>query len=569
MYARRQSWGIVFALMTIGAGLLLRGPLLNTPPREYWTVRQYPSLLKTRAMYRSMASDIQTRAHTDEASALSRANPMNLVEPPVREFLAARIYQACGREEYWPLQAMSLAAWGIGALFLYLLCSLWRGPVMGCAAVAFFMFFPYGHLASIGIMPDVPMTGLLIAGMWSIHWYWLKRSSYRFFCSALICALTVFIKPGVPQFAVVLAFLFAAWSHAGADCFKDWRNYAWGLVTLGPAVVWLLMNTLLGGGWVERILVQGGPWANPLSGPMIDPYGFHPILNIKPSYLFTLRFWRAWLGNLVTMFGPWGVGAGLAGLALLAGGKKKPVVLFGWIAGYLAQCCLTTWTTMSHDYWHLQTVPLAAIGVGALADTVYGTAKYEASRKILTFMAGAGMLGSLLMGYEGYKNSKALEDDPWYENACKEIGSAVNQSPHCLFMDWDSGWSLRYFADIGGGLWPDTEQLVRVRRDRLPLLTGWEAKSLQARLAELSARQGAAFEFFICLRKLEDLDNQPDLQAYLVNKPIVAQGPRYRVWALRRKDTPVPPPFEKPPKANLGQQDVTSPLPTNIRDNPL
>ena len=491
---------------------------------------------------------------------MPKTTSINLVEPPVREFLAARIYQVRDREEYWPLQAMSLAGWGIGAFFLYLLCYTWRGPVMGCAAVAFFMFFPYGHLASIGIMPDVPMTGMLIAGMWSISWYWLKRSSLRFIVSALICSLTVFIKPGVPQFAVVFAFLFAAWSDAGAAGFKDWRNYAWGLLVLGPAVAWLMMNTILGGGWFERVLVQGGPWHNPQPGTIID--GFHQILNIKPSYLLTLRFWRAWLGNLVTMFAPWGVGAGLAGLALLGGDKNKPVVLFGWIAGYLAQCCLTTWTTMAHDYWHLQAVPLAAIGIGAFADTVYGTAKKEVSRITLVFMASAGMLGALLIGYEGYKDSKASENDSWYENACKEIGSAVNHSPHCLFMDWDSGWSLRYFADIGGGLWPDTDQLARFRRDGLPLLAGWEGKSLQRRLAELSARQGAAFEYFICLRKLEDLDNQPDLKTYLADKPIVAQGPRYRVWDLRGVGKPVQPLTEKTPKTIYGKQDEVS-LPKN------
>ncbi len=495
---------------------------------------------------------------------MPKTTSINLVEPPVREFLAARIYQVRDREEYWPLQAMSLAGWGIGAFFLYLLCYTWRGPVMGCAAVAFFMFFPYGHLASIGIMPDVPMTGLLIAGMWSISWYWLKKSALRFVVSALICSLTVFIKPGVPQFAVVFAYLFATWLEAGAAGFKDWRNSAWGLLVLGPAVAWLMMNTILGGGWFARVLVQGGPWHNPQPGPIID--GFHPILNIKPSYLLTLRFWRAWLGNLVTMFAPWGVGAGLAGLALLGGGKNKPVVLFGWIAGYLVQCCLTTWTTMAHDYWHLQAVPLAAIGIGAFADTVYGTAKKEVSRITLVFMASAGMLGALLIGYEGYKDSKASENDSWYENACKEIGSAVNHSPHCLFMDWDSGWSLRYFADIGGGLWPDTDQLVRFRRDGLPLLAGWEGKSLQRRLAELSARQGAAFEYFICLRKLEDLDNQPDLKTYLADKPIVAQGPRYRVWDLRGEGKPAPPLTENTPKTIYGRQDGES-LPKKTGNN--
>ena len=564
MNVRTQLWGAVFAIMTIGVGLFLRGPLINSPPREYWTVRQYPSLLESRVLNRHQ--DIPAHLRPAKTPAPAMATHVNLAEPPVREFLAACIYKVLGREEYWPLQAMSLAAWGIGAFFLYLLCSLWRGPVMGCAAVAFFMFFPYGHLASIGIMPDVPMTGLLIAGMWSIHWYWLKRSAYRFVVSALICALTVFIKPGVSQFAVILAFLLSAWSNARTGCFKEWRNYVWGLVTLGPAVVWLLMNTLLGGGWFERILAQGGPWANPQSGPMIDPYGFHPILNIKPSYLLTLRFWRAWLGNLVTIFAPWGVGAGLAGLALLAGGKNKPVVLFGWIAGYLAQCCLTTWTTMSHDYWHLQAIPLAAIGVGTLANTVYGTAKNEASRKTLIFMAGAGMLGALLMGYEGYKDSKALENDSWYENACKEIGSAVNHSPHCLFMDWDSGWSLRYFADIGGGLWPDTDQLVRVRRDGLPLLSDWERKTLETRMEELAQRQGAAFEYFICMRKLEDLDNQPDLRAYLADKPMVVQGPRYCVWDLREANKPVSTPFKKSPKTNHDQLSGIS-HPANSEDN--
>ena len=564
MYARRQTWGTVFALLSIGAGLFIREPLLNSPPKEYWTVRQYPSLLKARAIYRLMAMDNQTRTRPVETPSLSKANHIHLVEPPVRELLAARIYKVRGKEEYWPLQAMSLAAWGIGAFFLYLLCSFWRGPVMGCAAVAFFMFFPYGHLASIGIMPDVPMTGLLIAGMWSIHWYGLKRSAYRFVVSALTCSLTVFLKPGVPQFAVVLAFSFSAWSNAGAACFKDGRNYAWGLLALGPAVVWLTMNVILGDGWFERALVEGGPWINPQPGPIID--GFHPILNIKPSYLLTLRFWRAWLGNLVTMFEPWGVCAGLAGLALLVGGKNKPVVLFGWIAGYLAQCCLTTWTTMAHDYWHLQAVPLAAIGVGALANAVYGTAKNEVSRKTLVSMAGAGMLGALLMAHEGRQETQSLDGDLWYENACCEIGTIVDHSPHCLFMDWDSGWSLRYFADIGGSLWPDTDQLDRFRRDGLPLLADWEQKTLKHRMGELAERQNAAFDYFICMRKLEDLDNQPDLRAYLADKPMVVQGPRYCVWDLREANKPVSTPFKKSPKTNHDQLSGIS-HPANSEDN--
>lgn len=514
----------LLGMLVVLAGIRL--PLLNRSPVDFWTVRQYPSLIIARDIFRVMEVEVADPAMLPKLGG---------IEFPLREWLAANIYRMLGGEAYWPLTVTSLMGWCIGAFFAFRLAEAWQNRRAAWFAAVFMMVFPYGFLASVGIMPDVLMTGLLMVALWSIYRYGQSPTWSRFYFSAGLSALALFVKPGVTQFAIGFSFLFVALQRDGLRSLLQWRNYGWAILLITPAAICMALNWNSGTDWISRILFPSINWGEPIDREVLVQYRYHPVLNIKPEYLLVFRFWKAWLGNLIIMFGVTGVMFGVAGILMMLRKSRHPV-LAGYFLGYLVQCCFTTWTTMAHDYWHLQVVPLFAIGVGVTLDAAIRWSSGWWSRKGSLFTGALSICWLFYLGYTGYMHVIKLDDQAWYQEACREIGEATGNSRKCVIMDWDSGSSLKYFADIDGQAWPDTELVGRMRRDRLPLLQGWEQQNMQERLHGLAVRhQVDEFDYFVILRKLDELEVQPDLAEYLSSFPVVAEGYRYRVWMLEKQ----------------------------------
>lgn len=489
---------ILFCGMQLLA-LAVKWPLASQPPQSYWTVRQYSSILQAREIYRT---DLARSGTNNEVAPRGKSY---LPEFPAREFIAAKIYRIIGGEAYWPLVVQSWLAWMVAAWFIYLLSLRWLNPNTALFTSALFSLHPYSYLASSSIQPDIWLVALLVVSLWSIQRYYETPTTSRLFSSMLLSSAAVFLKPGVTQFSICIAYGLVVWNQQRLKAFTNWKNYLWATTLLLPSALYLLAHS---GETSSGILV----------------------FNVRPHYLLHAFFWRGWIMNLVILYGVLGLTIAFAGLGLLASQASRAFVLWGYALGYCIQCVFTTWTTVAHDYWHLQALPLLAIGVGALSQLFYDRIRTSHLGAVYSCALAGFML--ILMAYEGYKSIRELPDSSWYVEACQKIGKAVQHSNTCILMDWDSGNSLRYFADIEGMSWPDMDYLQRSRQEGRPL-TAWEKMTLPERMDELTGKMGQKADYFIIIRKMSDLDLQPDLRRFLSAFPVIAEGHRFRVWDLR------------------------------------
>lgn len=508
---RAGPWTAVAVVFMFLLALAIRLIRLDEPPRDFWTVRQYYVPMLAQALYFEGMPDLPpwrqelVRAH--KAAFQGR-------EPPIMERVGVLIYRGIGHFALWPLRIQPVLAWIAGGVFLFLTARRLVGARAATVGAAYYLFLPYGVTASRSLQPDSMMVGALLAAVWTMVHYHEKPGWGRWAACVAASGLAILVKPGISQFAVSATYLALAIERTGwRAAIKDVRNYLFYVGAALPAAVYMLKASNSAGG-----------------------LGMYLDWNFKPVLLLTLYFWKGWLGILIRMLGLAAVF--LAGWGFLRPPTRKAgAVMLGFGLGYLAQCFFTIVATASHDYWHLQVIPLVALGVACAAVRIF--AVVERAPPAWAKRAGVWALAALWALWSVRTTfAEALRPtSSAYPQDAKEIGAAVGHSTKTIILDHDMGYPLMYFADIYGREWPVSQamrfaQAVDVDTDR-------EAAELSA--AERYERHYAAagFEFFIVSRALSELDVQPGLRDLLYGRfELVASGPRYLIFDLRERKTP-------------------------------
>src|SRR5829696_10157681 len=133
---------LILGLLFVAAlGLRLYG--INHPLMEFYPVRQYHGALLARGFYEwLMTGNLKT------------VPPDGIIEPPILELVASFAYLISGGEHLWIPQVLSALFWMVGGIFLYLIAKKIVSPNAALFSVAFYLFVPYGVLASRAFMPD-------------------------------------------------------------------------------------------------------------------------------------------------------------------------------------------------------------------------------------------------------------------------------------------------------------------------------------------------------------------------------------------------------------------------------
>lgn len=490
------------------AALMIRLPHLNEAPRDFWTMKQYRSAVLARAFFFSATPDVP--AWRKEAVDAAR---MSYSEPPLLEMLAAKGYGFVGSEQFRCFRIITMAAWLLGGVFLWLLGKRLFSDVAALVGVVVYLFLPFGVVVSRSFQCDALMVCALIGSILSMVIYFEKPGFSRWLVCALASSLAVFIKPGSNQFTVFMIYGFLALKQKGlSGAVKDGKNWLFVCVALLPAVVYTLWN-ILSSGYLMLCLNS----------------------NFVPQWFLTLYFWRGWLAQLLSVLGPVLLLLGVIGLAVVKG--RPRLVLWAWGAGYVLQCFLTSLTTPSHDYWHLQVVPLIALGFGFIGDQA-GT--WVDRRWGSVWRRGTlGLLVLCIILVTSYKTIAAYASvgPSDYASITGEIGEAVNHSTRTVYLDYDYGISLCYFAEIAGDYWPETQ--VMTDSEMAGAGTGALNQQLDASERFNLFYRGKKPDYFIICRAMHELDQQPGLREFLFgNYPVLAQKARYIIFDLRKPLNP-------------------------------
>jgi hypothetical protein len=247
--------------------------------------------------------------------------------------------------------------------------------------------------------------------------------------------------------------------------------------------------------------------------------------SFLPQLLISPFFWRGWLNNVREVIGfPILIGS-LIGVLLAQKGSVRLLLIALW-SGYILFCLTFDYHIATHDYYHLQLIPIVALSLGPLAKLVgeqlqSNTDSYRRIEVVIIF--SLALILSLIVARGKLINSGAKES----VRNLEEIGKLVHHSASTVFLASDYGLSLEYHGELSGEPWPLKSDLEWER------LAGKPKLSAQDRYISWFAK--ASPDYFI-VEDMAEFEEQPDLKAFLTAEyPVIAQDDNYIIFAISSK----------------------------------
>ena len=490
----RHRHALLLGLLLLAA-LAIRCDGITGLPLAFKPTRQYRSAIIARDCYYRSGAPAATWQQRIAALNRQRAG---ILEPQIMELLACWGYRLAGAEYLWIPLSLSATFWVLGGLFLYLAARRLVSADGALAAVAFFLFLPFGITASRSFQPDPLMIMLLCGSLLVILRYDDEPSGARVAVAGAVSGLAILVKP-VCLFVILAAFLSLSIRRRGVrQCATDRHVIAFVGISLGVGAAFSFYAI-----FVARLALrhQAG-------------ISFLPRLWLRPSY------WRGWLHCIRVVVGAPALLLALLGTALLRGRQRW--FLLGLLGGYVAFGLAFTYHVHTHTYYQLQLVPIVALGLGAVVDAV----RRQQSRlggpwpSRLAALAVLGLaLGPAVRGYS------PPTTDPGFIAVARQIGAAVGHSANTIFLAEYYGKPLIYHGELAGVSWPKSADFRAQRLRGESPLTAAE---------QLAAFRRSSPEYFI-VSDLPALDAQADLKRLLDSRfPVVAKTDRYVIFDLRR-----------------------------------
>ena len=498
---RRTFAVVLLASILAGLGFMIRLPSLGSPPLDFHATRQYRSAIIARAYFRESRAEIPAWSR-EVARAAAAGQPR--LEPPIVERMAAALYRLAGGEKLWLPRLTSVIFWLLGSLCVFALAArLFSGPA-ALAALAVCLFVPYGVNASRSFQPDPLMAALICAG-----WLTLVRQSERpgrgrLFLAVLTSAAAAFVKP-MALFFLVPAAVFLALGRGG---FREIARARWLRVWLGlivlPAAGYYLLQYF------------GGPLRQQAEGSTIA------------GLWAASAYWRGWFRMLSHVIGVGLLGAAAVGLAVVRSRPAAALLRGLWI-GYVLFGLVFNYHIHTHDYYSLPLIPVAALSVAGLVQTVFDRFKF------LTVPRWRSAALGLLLACVGFGVWRGLPKRPAElskntATAYERLGAALGHSVRTIVLDGDYGFPVFYHGELSGTAWPLSFDFKKA-----------ELMGQEHRISEASrAARFAEADYFVATNIVE-LNAQPDLAEYLTahyprapfDDPPAAGVPSIRVYDLR------------------------------------
>lgn len=498
----------VFRLIILGllfaAALALRAYKLKEVPLQFHPIRQYHSAFIARQLYYRSAKSIPE--WKKQIAACNRKKEATM-EPLILEHLATLAYRLVGRERLWIPRLFSSLFWLIGGAFLYLLAKNMLSADAALFSTTFYLLLPFGVIASRTFQPDPMMVMMLMASVYAIFLDHAQPSRHRWTMALISSALAILIKP-MCWFAIFGAFVSLAIHERGFwTTIKRPRAWSFASLALLPSLIFYSYGVLK---HLEILYIAEN--------------------TFLPHHLGERVYWLGWLDMIDRVAGSTAFIVALLGVLLLRGGRLR-VLLAGLWTGYFIFCLVFNDAIYTHDYYHLQLIPVVALSLGPVADTVLKHLENRPGMRPVRRVASVSTL--ILVAFLAttfylraiWRPLNQIDRDP--VTIAQEIGQRVGHTSRCLCLSYAYGVILEYHGDLCGIPWPGISDLLEERRGgQLPL-------TVEERYKELA--QNYSPEYFI-VTDLGELKEQPELRDFLnKNFPLLSGNDRYLIFDLRTR----------------------------------
>ena len=510
----------VLRLVVLGsqfvAAFCLRLYGIDRLPMGFDPLREYHGALLARGFYEWLLT-----------GELSTVPPDGIIEPPILELVTSSAYVIFGGEHLWIPRLLSALFWMVGGVFLYLTAKKIVSPNAAMFSVFFYLFVPYGVLASRAFMPDPLMVMLLMVSIFTMVRYHEQPSTRRLIVAAAISSLAIFVKPGICLFQIFGAFVSLTVYRQGVRrSLTSPHSLMFTVLSIIPTALYGLYGTLLAG-FLQK----------------------HVSQKVAPQLLLTASFWDGWLYSVWVVMGYVALLGALVGVLLLRKGLPRALMIGLW-GGYFLFGVAFAHHVATVAYYSLQLIPVVALSLGPIADLVM---------KCLSQTVNLYRVGQL--GLHGYGRAIVVlglsisvlvlsaagnrQPTDWmiaqqshaasYVASSQEIGKVVKHSHSTISLfggyitnaysrEPNYTYALMYHGQLSGYIWPYPSRSGKLR----------EQNSTERRLFSRRYSKHSP-EYFIISKGWWPRAETRGLKAFLINKfPIAAQGDTYIVFDLRK-----------------------------------
>jgi 4-amino-4-deoxy-L-arabinose transferase-like glycosyltransferase len=426
-----KPWGQRAAIVLIFViGFFIRLYDLTDPPLDFHEARQLYSAVIARGMYYEMDN---TAPEDKRELAIEFWRSIPLLEPQIQERLVATTYLLVGGEHLWIARIYSSFFWVSAAIAVYSLAkgiSSFYGAII---AIGIYLFIPFGIFASRSFQPDPFMVSILVWATWALY-RWINKQTWVFaILAGLLCGFAILVKP-VAVFPLLCAGFLLVLSAFSVRQF-----------VLNKQVWTIILLTLLPVG-INYLFLSDKSVTS-----FVDSY----VLSFK-DLLIQPYFYIRWVETINGILGFGTLVASLLGVVLLKGPKEKALIIGLWI-GYVLYGLAFPFHFMTHNYYHLMIIPIAALSISPLTSSIFSQISLQPriwraiAMVILLFAAGFQLWNARV---ELARVDNRAEVDGW-----KKVARELPKDGEIIAISQGYGLRLMYYGWIEVRTWPSRSDI--------------------------------------------------------------------------------------------------------------
>jgi hypothetical protein len=497
IFAPSSLWLIAVLAIIITCGLGVRLYDLKDPPLDYAATRQLRSARIARGKYYRIAQDVPEW----KREIALRQGQHAMIEPTIMESLVAGTYWLIGGEHVWIARIYSSLFWVIGGVAVFALAREMTGVDGAVIGMTYYLFAPFGMVASRSFQPDPLMTASIVFAWWTFY-RWHKTHTWKWAVFAgLTAGFAMFVKATAVFFLLGGFGALILLSIGIQKSLKDKQVWTICLLAGLPGLLYHVYG-----------LITAESLANQFTGR------FFPQLLVDSSFYGQL------IDTISTV-----IGHELILIVALMGiiffdKKISRGFLLGFGIGYIIYILTFSYHSVTHSYYHLPIIPFMAILIASFSNIIF----VKLSGIALKYFVRIGLVVIILFGVGGgyfwlHKRDYRHEPD-WYW----EVANKVNRDSRIAVLSQNYGNRIAFYGWITPKVW------LEVKDQEHADMQGAISDPFQEAFRDFIE----GVDYFI-VTNLQELRRQEKLHDKLYNTySIHAEGGGFVIFDLNKKLKP-------------------------------
>ena len=465
-------------------------------PLDFAATRQLRSLIIARGLYYQMDTPNTTTMPQDiRHFGINAGNNESIIEPPIMEYMTAYVYRIMDHENILVSRTLAILFWVAGGIPIFLLARKIMDLNGSFAALAAYLFTPFGVFASRSFQPEALM---ILCILWALYFQitWAQEENLKnAILAGLFTGLAVFVKAPA-AFFVGFPFAWLVLSK-GVKSLKQPTIFLMAALALLPAILFNAVSATVGGN------------AGAIFGTRFFPELFTDI-----------DWYSRWLRMIRSVVGYFPFIIGLLAFCLIKKRQDRGFYISMWLA-YLLYGFVFAYHIYTHNYYHLPLVPIIALAIGYLFSLFFS--KLEAintarlPRAAILFVS----FFSLLLCAQVTRGTLIQSEYRHEAQYWASLGEKIGHNASVIALTHDNGYRLSYWGIVSPQQWPTAGDRT------IKSLVGASDPDFIQLFKELTLGK----QYFL-VTLMGEFDSQPDLKEYLYSHYPYEQGDGFILFDL-------------------------------------